>query len=86
MATEHFLNPEDFGEYLNFRVLHEGNTIPVTISREALDDHFHAQALGSLLQAYINGADAINARAQAKALPGGVYTVAQPLRLTKEDF
>ncbi len=86
MATQHFVNIEDHGEYLNFRVPFEKNTIPVTISREALDDHFRAKELGDLVQAYVQGSERINARALTKALPGAVYTVAQPLRLTKDDF
>ncbi|HEX2010267.1 MAG TPA: DUF1488 family protein [Roseateles sp.] len=83
MATE----PVDHGEWLNFRAPYDGGTIPVLISREALEDHFGADHRNNdLVRAFLAHDARIVAKALERASEGGVYTDENPLRLTSGDF
>jgi len=86
MATGEFLNLEDHGEWLNFRVPVEGGSIAVKMSREALSDHFGAGTTSeNLAQAYVQHAGVINSKALEKA-SGKIFTPHNPLELRTADF
>jgi hypothetical protein len=86
MPLGEFLNVEDHGEWLNFRVPIAGGSIPVKMSREALEDHFRAGADSvDLVQAYVTNADVIHAKVLAKA-DGKTFTPQNPLELRTTDF
>jgi len=72
---------------INFRKSRISNLVPVRITREALEVHFGATADSvSLVLAYTENRQAIDAKVKAKMKPGVIYTLAQPLELRTEDF
>lgn len=84
---ENFINVEDHGEWLNFRVQVGNQSVPVRITREAIDDHFGdpSEKL-PLEQIYARKSDEINAFAKSKMVGGTAYTRDQPLILKTADF
>jgi len=81
------LKVEDHGEWLSFGISHAGQTIPVRISREAMEEFFGAVAgPDSLKKAYELDAEMIHARAADLVVPGVNYTLDNPLVLKVEDF
>ena len=81
------LNVEDHGEWLSFGLLHAGTTIPVRISREAMEEFFGAvPGPDSLKKAYEQDAEMIHARAADLVVAGVSYTSDKPLMLKMEDF
>ena len=81
------LNVEDHGEWLSFGLLHAGTTIPVRISREAMEEFFGAvTGPDSLKKAYEQDAEMIHARAADMVVAGVSYTPENPLVLKMEDF
>lgn len=81
------LNVEDHGEWLSFGLSHAGSTIPVRISREAMEEFFGAVAgPDSLKKAYEQDAEMIHARAADMVVAGKSYTPENPLVLGMEDF
>lgn len=87
--VDEFINVEDHGEWLNFRYRDDSLTssVPVKMTREALEDHFAAGAEScTLIQAYAQNTDAIHAKVREKMKPGVTYTPAQPLELRTADF
>ena len=81
------LNVEDHGEWLSFGLLHAGTTIPVRISREAMEEFFGAEpGPDSLKKAYEQDAEMIHARAADLVVAGVNYTTDNPLMLKMEDF
>lgn len=87
--SEPFINVEDHGEWLNFRFreIGSGFSIPVKISREALEDHFTAgSSLEDLVKTYVQNQDAIHAKVREKVQPGVNYTPTRPLELRTADF
>ena len=81
------LNVEDHGEWLGFGLSHAGSTIPVRISREAMEEFFGAgPGPDSLKKAYEQDAEMIHARAADLVLAGVNYTTDNPLMLKMEDF
>jgi hypothetical protein len=81
------LNVEDHGEWLSFGLSHGGTTIPVRISREAMEEFFGAvPGPGSLKKAYEQDAEMIHARAADMVVAGVSYTPENPLVLKMEDF
>jgi len=84
---ESSLNVEDHGDWLSFGMPHAGGTIPVRISRAAMEDHFDAgQGPDSLKKAYALDAEMIHARAADQIVAGASYTPDQPLVLGSEHF
>lgn len=84
---EEFVNLNDEGEWLTFRIAAPGGTLPVKVSREAMDDHFGAgQEQGGMAQAFVRHQAAIEAKAMSKVQPGAVYTPGRPLELHTADF
>lgn len=80
-------NVEDHGEWLSFGLLHAGSTIPVRISREAMEEFFGAErGPDSLKKAYEQDAEMIHARAADLVVAGTSYTPDNPLLLRMEDF
>lgn len=78
---------EDHGEWLNFRIKVGSQTVPVRMTREAIEDHFGGPNAGeSLEQAYIRNSEEINAKAQAKIVEGTPYSREQPLVLRSADL
>ncbi|MEO7886938.1 MAG: hypothetical protein ABIR76_09360 [Polaromonas sp.] len=78
---------EDHGDWLGFGLPHAGTTIPVRISREAMEEYFGAvQEPESLKKAYARDAQMIQARAADLVVPGVSYTADNPLVLNMEDF
>jgi hypothetical protein len=81
------LNVEDHGEWLSFGLSHAGATIPVRISREAMEEFFGAvPGPDSLKKAYEQDAEMIHARAVDLVVAGKRYTHDNPLMLNMEDF
>ena len=81
------LNVEDHGEWLSFGLSHAGSTIPVRISREAMEEFFGAvPEPDSLKKAYERDAEMIHARAADLVVAGVNYTPDNPLTLKMEDF
>jgi hypothetical protein len=81
------LNVEDHGEWLSFGLSHAGTTIPVRISREAMQEFFGAgPGPDSLKKAYEQDAEMIHARAADLVVAGVSYTTDNPLMLKMEDF
>jgi hypothetical protein len=81
------LNVEDHGDWLSFGLPHAGSTIPVRISREAMEEFFGAvPEPGSLQKAYARDAEMIHARAADLVVAGVNYTPDNPLVLKMEDF
>jgi hypothetical protein len=81
------LNVEDHGEWLSFGLSHAGTTIPVRISREAMEEFFGAEpGPDSLKKAYEQDAEMIHARAADLVVAGVSYTPDNPLMLKMEDF
>ena len=81
------LNVEDHGEWLSFGLSHAGSTIPVRISREAMEEFFGAvPEPDSLKKAYERDAEMIHARAADMVVAGMAYTPDNPLVLGMEDF
>jgi hypothetical protein len=77
------------GQWLKFgfRKSRMSALVPVRISREALEVHFGATADSvSLVLAYTENRQAIDAKVQAKMKPGTSYSLAQPLELRTDDF
>lgn len=85
---EEFLDPREEGDTLNIRVMFEGRTIPVVISREAMQDHFGAEENGpkSLVSAYAASAQAIDATVLTCAVPGHAYSRSNPLVIHTKDL
>ncbi|SFV03723.1 hypothetical protein SAMN05216350_11734 [Polaromonas sp. YR568] len=80
-------NVEDHGEWLSFGLTHAGKTIPVRISREAMEEFFGAASgPDSLKKAYELDAEMIHARAVDLVVAGVAYTPDNPLVLKVEDF
>lgn len=81
------LNVEDHGDWLSFGLSHAGTTIPVRISREAMEEFFGAvPEPESLKKAYARDAEMIHARAADMVVAGVNYTPDNPLILKMEDF
>ncbi|WP_457282185.1 hypothetical protein [Polaromonas sp. P5_D5] len=81
------LNVEDHGEWLSFGLSYAGSTIPVRISREAMEEFFGAvPGPDSLKKAYEQDAEMIHARAADLVVAGVSYTPENPLVLKMEDF
>jgi hypothetical protein len=81
------LKVEDHGEWLSFGISHAGQTIPVRISREAMEEFFGAeQGPDTLKKAYELDAEMIHARAADMVVAGVNYTPDNPLVLKMEDF
>jgi hypothetical protein len=81
------LNVEDHGDWLSFGLSHAGSTIPVRISREAMEEFFGAvPEPDSLKKAYERDAEMIHARAADMVVAGVNYTADNPLILKMEDF
>jgi hypothetical protein len=81
------LNVEDHGEWLSFSLPHAGTTIPVRISREAMEEFFGAvPGPNSLKKACEQDAEMIHARAVDLVVAGTRYTPDNPLLLSVEDF
>jgi hypothetical protein len=83
---ETFINIEDHGEWLNFRVQIDGQTVPVRITKEAIDDHFGVCGDEPLAQSYARHSEEINAIAISKVTQGSVYTREHPLILRTADL
>ncbi len=84
---ESSLKVEDHGDWLSFGMSHAGSTIPVRISRAAMEEHFDAsQGPGSLKAAYELDAEMIHARAADQIVTGTAYTAQHPLVLGVEHF
>jgi hypothetical protein len=83
-----FLNPKEEGDMLNIRVMFEGRTIPVLISREAMSDHFGAEGNGpgELVRAYVADSQSIDARVLTRAVPGQPYGPSNPLVIHTKDL
>jgi hypothetical protein len=82
-----FANLEDKGSWLTFRVTRGGSSIPVRITREAMEDHFEAgKGEKSLAEAYLRHSETINAKALELAPSGDMYSTENPLRLSTADF
>lgn len=78
---------EESGEWFGFRLQHEGRSIPVRISREALDDHFNAHEGGkALAEAFEKHSKAILARVRQRIEPGVTYDRDNPLVMMSIDF
>ena len=81
------VNVEDHGEWLGFGLSYAGTTIPVRISREAMEEFFGAvPGPGALKKAYEQDAEMIHARAADMVMAGKSYTPENPLVLGMEDF
>jgi hypothetical protein len=81
------LNVEDHGEWLSFSLTHAGTTIPVRISRAAMEEFFGAvPGQNSLKKAYEQDAEMIHARATDLVVAGTSYSSDNPLLLSVEDF
>ena len=89
MATGNLGNPIEREGNVDFTVDLDGQPMFCTISREALDDHFDAEALGRV-EAYIANSGAIQARAQQAAklaiASGAAPTKASRLLLQSKHF
>lgn len=84
---ETYIQPEDHGEWLSFRMPVTGGSIPVRVSREALEDHFGANSVtGGLLGAYARNDELIHELARRRIVPGVVYSHETPLVLRTSDF
>jgi hypothetical protein len=77
---------EDHGEWFNFRLLLGDTELPVRISREAMEDHFGAEAFESLVHAYRHHAEQLHVRLAALVVPGVEYTREQPLVVHTKDL
>ncbi len=75
---------EDHGEWLNFRLPVGEATIPVRVSREALEDHFEVGK--DLVAAYRANEEAINAAARRQIISGERYSREAPLVLETKHF
>ena len=80
------LNVEDHGDWLGFGISHAGQTIPVKISREVMQEFFGAAPGDPLKKAYELDAEMIHARAADLVVVGTNYTPDNPLVLRMEDF
>jgi hypothetical protein len=77
----------DHGDWLSFEMPHGGSTVPVRISRAAMEEHFDAgQGPDSLAKAYELDGEMIRARAADQVVAGVAYTADQPLVLGSEHF
>ncbi len=80
-------NAQDHGDWLSFDMSHAGSSIPVRISRAAMEEHFDAgQGPGSLAKAYELDAEMIHARAADQIVFGTAYSADKPLVLGAEHF
>ena len=84
---ETYIQPEDHGEWFNFKLPVPGGSIPVRVTREAMEDHCGAddQPMG-LLAACARHDDLIHETARRRMVPGAVYTRENPLVLRTADF
>jgi hypothetical protein len=80
------LKVEDHGDWLSFGISHAGQTIPVKIPRDVMEEFFGAAPGDSLKKAYELDAEMIHARAADLVVPGMSYTPDNPLVLKMEDF
>lgn len=87
-SHEDFANLEDRGATLFVRVKRaDGGSIPVVMTREALEIHFGAEkGEKSLAQAYLAHRGTINAKALELDPAGGLYTDSNPMLLGAGDF
>ncbi len=84
---ESSLKVEDHGDWLSFDMSHAGSSIPVRISRAAMEEHFDAgQGPGSLKKAYELDTEMIHARAADQIVAGVSYSPDHPLVLGPEHF
>lgn len=85
---EAILHLEDRGDRLFVRVKRStGGSVPVTISREALEDRFGAgPGSNDLVQAYIAHQEIINAKVAELDPAGNLYTDSFPMLLGAVDF
>jgi hypothetical protein len=82
-----FANLEDKGGWLTFRVTRAARSIPVRITREAMEDHFGAgPGEKGLAEAYLQYSVTINAKVLELAPSGDVYSTENPLKLSTGDF
>lgn len=78
---------EDDGEWLHVRMQHRSDSVPVRISRRALEEHFGAlDGQRTLIFLYVNNRELIHRTARAKMNPGERYTAECPLELRASDF
>jgi len=85
---DEFLNPREKDDMLNIRVMFEGRTIPVLISREAMSDHFGAEGNGpgELVKAYVANSKEIDDKVLTRAVPGQAYDRNNPLVIHTKDL
>lgn len=77
----------DHGDWLSFEMTHAGSTVPVRVSRAAMEEHFDAgQGPDSLKKAYELDGEMIRARAADQIVAGVAYTADHPLVLGAEHF
>ena len=82
-----FANLEDKGGWLTFRVTRATGSIPVRITREAMENHFGAgPGEKGLAEAYRQHSVTINAKALELAPSGDLYSTENPLKLSTGDF
>lgn len=82
-------NAEDHGEWLNIRVQMEdgSSTVPVKISREAMEDHFGAGEGGhGLALAYRKHQQVIHTKVLQKMQISVAYNIDHPIELRTADF
>ncbi|MDQ0044456.1 DUF1488 family protein [Variovorax boronicumulans] len=80
-------NSEDEGEWLHVRVRDRKTSVPVRISRRALEEHFGAlDGQHTPISLYVNNRQSIHRAAHAKLESGSHYTAESPLELRASDF
>ncbi|MGF6346738.1 hypothetical protein [Variovorax sp. W2I14] len=80
-------NSDDEGEWLHVRVRYRKTSVPVRISRRALEEHFGAlDGQHTPIFLYVNNKQSIDHAAHAKLKSGSRYTAEAPLELRASDF
>lgn len=80
-------NSDDEGEWLHVRVRYRKTSVPVRISRRALEEHFGApDGQRTPIFLYVNNKQSIHRAAHAKLASGSRYTAESPLELRASDF
>ncbi|MDQ0072454.1 hypothetical protein J2W34_004259 [Variovorax boronicumulans] len=80
-------NSDDKGEWLHIRVRYRKTSVPVRISRRALEEHFGAVGgQHTPIFLYVNNKQSIHRAAHAKLESGWRYTAESPLELRASDF
>lgn len=82
----HHLHAEDHGEWLNFLLPMGSGDVPVKLTREAMQEHFGAEAGQSLVDVYRQHGEAIHQRVSVLVTGLQQFTREDPLVVRSKDL